>query len=55
MTSEGILTWPKRIEAQRAQAAILSNITESHQFDKIKVTKRPREGNVSHTPGMTGQ
>ena len=50
-----MLTWAKHIEAQRAQATVLNNITELHQFDKIKVTQRPREGNVRHTPGMTGQ
>ena len=55
VTSEGMLTWAKLIETQRAQAAMLNNITELHQFDKIKVTQRPREGNVRHTPGMTGQ
>ena len=55
VSSEGMLTWAKRIEMQRAQAAILSNITESCQFDKIKVTQKPREGNVRHMPGTTGQ
>ena len=52
VTSEGMLTWAKQIETQRA--AILNNITESSQFDKIKVTQRPREDNVRHTPGTTG-
>ena len=55
VTSEGVLTGVKRIEAQRAQAAILNNITESCQFDKVKVTKKPKEDNVKLAPGMTGQ
>ena len=29
ITSEGILAWAKRVEAQRAQAAVLNTITES--------------------------
>ena len=49
VTSEGMLTWAKQIEAQRAQAAVLNYITESCQFDKIKVTQKPREGNVRYT------
>ena len=34
---------------------VLNNITELHQFDQVKVAQKPREGNVRHTPGMTGQ
>ena len=33
ITSEGMLAWAKRVEAQRAQVAILSTITELRQFD----------------------
>ena len=40
MTSEGVLAWTKRIEAQRAEATILNDITERHQFDKIKVAQK---------------
>ena len=36
-TSEGVLVWAKRVEAQRAQATILSDITETCQFDKVKI------------------
>ena len=35
--SEEVLAWAKRIEVQRAQAAVLNDIAESHQFNKIKV------------------
>ena len=55
VTSEGMLIWAKRIEAQRAQATVLNNIMESCQFDKVKVTQKPKEGNVRHTPDRTGQ
>ena len=43
VTSEGVLVWAKRIEAQRAQAAIQNTITESHQLDKVKVTNQTKE------------
>ena len=43
-TSVGLLAWVKRVEVQRAQAAILSDITESCQFDKIKMVQRLKGG-----------
>ena len=42
-TSEGVLVWAKRFEAQWAQAAILNDITELHQFDKIKVAQKQKK------------
>ena len=36
-TSEGVLAWAKRVEAQKAQASILNDITETCQFDKVKI------------------
>ena len=38
-TSEDVLVWAKRIEAQ---AAILNNITESQKFEKVKMAQRPK-------------
>ena len=38
-TSEDMLIWAKRVEAQRTQAAILSDITDSQRFDQVKVAK----------------
>ena len=35
ITSWGVLACTKRVEAQRAQAAVLITLTESKQFDKI--------------------
>ena len=43
ITSGGVLALAKGVEAQRAQAAVLSTITESRQFDKIKVSKKVRQ------------
>ena len=34
LTSGGVLAWVKRVETQRAQAAVLNTPTESRQFDK---------------------
>ena len=50
MTSEGVLSWTKRIEVQRAQAAILNNITEMHQFNKIKVAQKSKENYMGCMP-----
>ena len=41
-TSEDVLVWAKRIEAQWAQAAIQNDITESQKFNKVKMAQRPK-------------
>ena len=41
-TSKDVLVWARRIEVQRAQAAILSDITESQKFDKVKMIQKPK-------------
>ena len=38
-TSEDLLIWAKRVEAQRTQAAKLSDITDSQRFNGVKVAK----------------
>ena len=38
-----MLAWAKRVEAQRAQAAVLKTLTESKQFDKIKISKKAKD------------
>ena len=43
ITSGGALAWAKRVEAQRLKAAVLNTLTESMQFDKIKISKRAKE------------
>ena len=42
--SEGVLVWAKRVEAQRAQAAILNDITETCHFNKVKITQQTKDG-----------
>ena len=37
ITVGDMLAWDKRVEVQRAQAAVLDSMTESKQFDTIKV------------------
>ena len=34
-TSEDVLAWAKRVKAQRAQASVLNDITETKAFDKV--------------------
>ena len=33
------LVWMKRVEVQRAQVAVINTITESKEFDKIRIAK----------------
>ena len=40
---------------QRAQAAILNDITESHQFNKIKMAQKPKDIQMKQTMSMKGQ
>ena len=39
ITSGIILAWVRRVEAQRAQAAVMNTVTESKEFDKIRIAK----------------
>ena len=39
MTSTNVLTWVKRVEAQRTQADAMNSITEQKELDKIKVSR----------------
>ena len=41
--SRGVLAWAKRVQAQRVQVAVLNMLTESRQFDKIKLSKKVKE------------
>ena len=41
-TSEDVSVWAKRIEAQWAHAAILSDITELQKFDKVKMVQKTK-------------
>ena len=55
ITSEGMLAWAKRVEAQRAQAAVLKTITESRQFNKVQIVKKEKEDNTRHPLGPATQ
>ena len=46
ITSGGVLAWAKRVEVKRVQAAVLDTLTESRQFDKVNIYKRPKEDNA---------
>ena len=54
-TSKGVLAWAIRVEVQWVQAAILSYIVETHQFEKVKLNPKPRNNQVRQMAGMTGQ
>ena len=49
ITSGNVLPWVKRVEAQRDQAAVMSAIIETKEFDKIKVS-RPMQTSSPITP-----
>ena len=55
ITSEGMLAWTKRVEAQRAQATVLSTIIVWRLFNKVKIIKKAKEDNTRHPPGLTAQ
>ena len=55
MTSKGVLAWAKRVEVQWVQAAILNNIMELHQFDKIKMAQKSKDSQVRQTTSTAGQ
>ena len=40
MTSEQVLVWAGRVEAQKAQSAILENLNETKDFDKMFTRNR---------------
>ena len=57
--SDNVLAWVKRVEAQRAQATIMSTITKSKEFDKIKVFRQMWTGSprrtANHNTSHNGQ
>ena len=55
ITSGNVLVWVNRVEAQRAQAAVMGPFTECKELDKIKVTRQelkssPRTPTQYNTP-----
>ena len=43
ISSEQLLEWAKRVKAQRAQRAILTNIQENKKFDTIRCMRQNSE------------
>ena len=43
ITSGGMMAQAKRVEVQRAQATVLNTLTDSKQFDKIKISKKAKD------------
>ena len=55
INSETVLAWAKRVEVQRAQAAVMNRITETKEFDRIKMSKRfhkdgPKKNTLARAP-----
>ena len=45
MKSEQVLVWTRRVDAQKAQSAILENLNETKDFDKIFTRNRVQRQN----------
>ena len=39
ITSKKALCWAKRVEAERAPSAIMNGLTDTREFDKLKIMK----------------
>ena len=52
MTSEEVLVWTKRVEAQRMQAAILNDFTDSQRFNQVKVAKQQTAYRAMHRASL---
>ena len=49
ITSGGVLAVTKRVEVQRAQVMVLNTLTESRQFDIVKIYKKTKD-DMARTP-----
>ena len=50
--SEDVLLWARQIKAQRAQAAILNNLTEVQKFHKVGPKTQEQVRNRNNMPGI---
>ena len=50
--SGGVLAWAKRLEVQRVQAAVLDMLTGLRQFNKVQISKKPKEDNARAPVGQ---
>ena len=46
VTSEQVLVWAMRLEAQRLQSTIITSLSEIKEFDKIKTIKGEKRHNL---------
>ena len=46
ITCGGALAWAKGVEVQRGQATVLNTLTESRQFDKMKISKKVKDDKI---------
>ena len=53
ITSENVLFWDKRVEAQRAQSAIMDSLTEVKEFDKLKIAKNTYKDSLRTSSSQT--
>ena len=49
-TSEQVLGWAKRIEAQRAKAAVISRLSEVNEFNKTQKDDQKQNGIKLYAP-----
>ena len=52
ITSENVLSWAKRVEAQSAQSAIMNSLTEAKEFDKMGKPKKIHADKISNKGDM---
>ena len=55
ISSGGMLAWAKRVEVQRAKAVVLSTLTKSEKFDKIKISKKAKDDKARSPVNQTTQ
>ena len=48
VTSEQVLVWAKRVDAQRAQSTIITCLSKTKEFDKVKAIKGGQRHNLSN-------
>ena len=52
VSSEQVLVWAKKVEAQRAQKEVLENIRDTKDFDSISRDKQRPDGNGQQREGV---
>ena len=53
ITHENVLCLAKRVEAQRAQSAIMNSLTEAKEFDKLKIAKNKYKDSLRRSSAQT--